>query len=521
MISRLVILFLMIIPILAISIKVIFLGYLPNLIIPEKNYQVKIHMTGNSVKDNIRLRTFLPRESFRQRIYDESYKKDGFEFTITSNEVNNQATWKAVEQVGKFDVHYQFSVNSKAVSWEIPEDSIVTNETPAELKPFLRSTNMMPLNDQVLIKLHQELIKDEIKLIEILRSTFNYVHNLGTISFKGSTSAKTAVLLQQASCNGKGHLLAALLRMNKIPTKLIGGLILKTGQKKISHQWVEVWINGNWIAFDPTNGHFAHVPSNYLKVYENDEKFFTHSKNIGFNWNFEIKSFLSPASEIYHLKSESFNVLGIYELFQEAGISLTILKILLMIPVGGLIATFFRNVIGTQTFGTFLPALIAAASYQTGVWWGLAGFCFVIFSLAGIRLLLENMDLMHTPKLSAMLTIVVIMVLGLSLASSRYTGLGLERFSLFPIAILTLTTERFSITIEEKGALSALWMLFQTLLVTFICYLFMSNLFFQVSFLAFPELSLMIIGMNLWLGRWVGLRLTEFIRFRNIIFSRI
>ncbi|MCP4298836.1 MAG: hypothetical protein GY786_24915 [Proteobacteria bacterium] len=518
MISRFITFLLMLFPIVMIAIKISYLGYLPHLIIPEKNYQVKIQLTGNATRDTVSLKTFLPDENFRQRIYDESYKKEGFDFTITPTEVNKQANWQALRQVGNFDVHYQFSVVSKAVSWEIPKSYPVPKELPAEFKPYLQASDMMPLNHPVLKKLHEELVGDKRNLTKVLRVTFDYVNNLKTVAFKGSTSAVTAELLRQASCNGKGHLLSALLRMSGIPTKLIGGLILETGTKRISHQWIDVWINGNWVSFDPTNGHFASIPANYLKVYEGDRKFFSHSKNIRFNWNFVIKSFLSPPTEIYHLKSGSFNVLRVYELFRDANISLGILKILLMIPVGGLIATFFRNVIGTQTFGTFLPALIAAASYQTGVWWGLAGFCFVIFVLAGVRLLFEKMDLMHTPKLSAMLTIVVILVIGLSLASARYTGLGLERFSLFPIAILTLTTERFSLTIEEKGAIKALWILLQTLGVTFICYLFMSNLFLQVSFLAFPELSLMVIGMNLWLGRWVGLRLTEFYRFRKLIF---
>ncbi|MDH5561720.1 MAG: hypothetical protein OEY59_12795, partial [Deltaproteobacteria bacterium] len=415
MISRLVIFSLMIFPIAVVIAKIFFLGYLPSLIIPEKNYQVTIHLSGNASKDNTTLRTFLPTQDFRQRIYDEAYEKAGFDFSITPDEVNKQGIWKSYERIDEFEVNYRFSVSSKAASWDIPEDLPLNLKPPAELNPYLKSTVMMPLKDPRLVKLHRELLKDQTGELAVLRKTFDFVSGLKTISFKGSTSAVTALLLRQASCNGKGHLFAALLRMSHIPAKLVGGVIMENGHKRISHQWVEVWINGNWVVFDPTNGHFAHIPSNYLKVYENDEKFFSHSKNIGFNWDFETRSFLSPPTEIYHLKSGSFNVLHIYDLFQKAGISLTILKILLMIPVGGLIATFFRNVIGTQTYGTFLPALIAAASYQTGVWWGLAGFCIVIFSLAGIRLLFENMDLMHTPKLSAMLTIVVILVIGLSL----------------------------------------------------------------------------------------------------------
>ena len=38
--------------------------------------------------------------------------------------------------------------------------------------------------------------------------------------------------------------------------------------------------------------------------------------------------------------------------------------------------------------------------------------------------------------------------------------------------------------------------------------------------MALPEMLLVVIALNLWLGKWVGLRLMEFIRFRKLIFGR-
>lgn len=37
-----------------------------------------------------------------------------------------------------------------------------------------------------------------------------------------------------------------------------------------------------------------------------------------------------------------------------------------MLPLGALVVVLFRNVIGVPTFGTFLPALIAAAAGGRG-----------------------------------------------------------------------------------------------------------------------------------------------------------
>ena len=48
----------------------------------------------------------------------------------------------------------------------------------------------------------------------------------------------------------------------------------------------------------------------------------------------------------------------------------------------------------------------------------------------------------------------------------------------------------------------------------------MDSLFLQSMFLAFPELLLVVIALNMWLGKWIGIRLMEFIRFRKLIFRQ-
>jgi len=41
----------------------------------------------------------------------------------------------------------------------------------------------------------------------------------------------------------------------------------------------------------------------------------------------------------------------------------------------------------------------------------------------------------------------------------------------------------------------------------------------QSLIIAFPELLLFLIVLNLWLGKWVGMRVSEFVRFRTLIFK--
>jgi len=58
-----------------------------------------------------------------------------------------------------------------------------------------------------------------------------------------------------------------------------------------------------------------------------------------------------------------------------------------------------------------------------------------------------------------------------------------------------------------------------TLLVIAACYAVMDSLFLQSMILTFPELLLVVIALNLWLGKWVGMRLLEFVRFRHVILN--
>ena len=89
--------------------------------------------------------------------------------------------------------------------------------------------------------------------------------------------------------------------------------------------------------------------------------------------------------------------------------------------------------------------------------------------------------------------------------------------TLFPIAILAITAERVALIEAEQGAAKVARITFMTLIVIAACYAVMESLFMQSLILAFPELLLVVIALNLWLGKWIGIRVLEFARFRRLI----
>ena len=80
-----------------------------------------------------------------------------------------------------------------------------------------------------------------------------------------------------------------------------------------------------------------------------------------------------------------------------------------------------------------------------------------------------------------------------------------------------LTSERFCVLWEENSFRRSASMLAQTLVAVSICYAAMASLALQVLILGFPELLLIVVAASLVMGRWTGIRLREYWRFRRLL----
>ncbi|MGW8316804.1 MAG: 7TM domain-containing protein, partial [Bacteroidales bacterium] len=234
-----------------------------------------------------------------------------------------------------------------------------------------------------------------------------------------------------------------------------------------------------------------------------------------------IKSRLSSNPLLVsELRSHPFNAYQLWEAFENIGVPIGLLKIILLLPLGALIVAIFRNVVGLTTFGVFLPALIAIASRETGLWYGITAYLLVIGVVSLVHFPLERWGILYTPKLVIMLVCVVMLFLLISFFAMGTGMIALAFVTLFPIVVLTISAERFARTIEEEGFSQALWITLQTLVVVVFAYYAMNSTSMEALFLAFPEVFLAIIGLNILLGRWIGLRMLEYVRFRSLISSR-
>ncbi len=491
-------------------------------LIPAVGYRVDLSMQIDGHGSDITLATYLPKTDYRQVVSEEENAAPGFTFSLENQHLNRRATWQAENVTGHRTLRYSYTIRAKHVQYRLPEILPLPSSYPENLSRYLREEEGIQVNDPLIdATLARILGNDRSNMTQILRAIHRYLQDeFANKKFSGFTDALTALKLKEGSCNGKSRLFIALLRRLGIPSRLVGGLILTPGSKRTSHQWIEAYINDQWVPFDTINDHFAELPAHYITLYYGDLSLFRHTTNINFQYQFKILKKLLPKREILaQLDRADYNILDMYGIFEKIGISHNLLKIILMIPFGALVVVFFRNVVGVETFGTFLPALIAAASRETGLLWGLVGFVLVIVTVALLRRLLDWLQLLHSPKMAILLTVVVLIMLSITAISVSYGNIDLAHMTLFPIAILAITAERFAIVATEQGTCKALTITATTAVVIAACYTVMDSLFLQSAVLAFPEILLVLIGLNLWFGKWIGIRLVELIRFRHLIFK--
>ncbi|MCA9636871.1 MAG: transglutaminase, partial [Myxococcales bacterium] len=287
---------------------------------------------------------------------------------------------------------------------------------------------------------------------------------------------------------------------------------LQSGSKRTSHQWVEAYVAGHWVPFDPTNHHFASLPSHYLALYRGDEALFRHSSEINFDYMFTTRERLVPSPEA----RASFSAFNVWDLFARLRLPFSLLQTVLMLPIGALVVVLFRNVIGVPTFGTFLPALIAASAGATGLLWGMVSLVIVTVSVVAVSLKKKRLQLLHSPTLAILLTVVVMSMLGTSLLADHLALEELAKVAYFPIAVMAITSERLYLVLAERGPREGMIHFGGTMIVVLACYLVMNSMAMQVLVSGFPEVLLLVIAANIVLGRWVGVRLIELWRFRRL-----
>lgn len=487
--------------------------------LPKEVFKVTYSYFSKGNGNETFIKAYLPQNNDRQKISDEKNSSELMNFKQVLEENNKRGIWRSNEADNRFyEIDYSFIFKGKAKQYSIPNNipvNLLTKDVP---KKYLGASKYIETHHSKIDSLANTLTKNTTNLKSRIQNIFDYVYNIPSAPIKDVTSAVTTFSQNRASCNGKSRLFVALCRNQGIPARLVGGLILTKVEKRTSHLWAEVLIQNTWVPFDALNNHFGFLPANYLELYRGDHFLITRTPNILFDYQYKIeKTHNVPMLNVSQSERINKHPISLLPLYKSGIIPSSLLQFLLLLPLGGLLISMFKNVVGLKTYGIFLPILIAYALTNTGYLVGLGLFLLIVLLVALISVPLNKWGLLYTPKIVVILTVTVLFILTLVGVGLAYNVSWILAFSFFPIIITAITAERFARAIDEDGYETAVSKMIQTLIATSFCYLVFKSVAIQSVLLIFPELILIILAVNLLLGKWIGLRLIEYKRFKFII----
>lgn len=197
------------------------------------------------------------------------------------------------------------------------------------------------------------------------------------------------------------------------------------------------------------------------------------------------------------------------------GVSAQAVILLLMLPIIATIFSFLKQVIGITTFGLYTPSIVALSFLALGWWVGLLSLLFILIMGYITRSAMKQWRLLYIPKVAIILTVVSITLLCL-VAIGTASGLIFSRDTIFILLIMSTLSENFLNLKTEEGWWSALIGVLETVFGSLLCVFIIQSQTLQSVVLAYPELIFGTIIINIFLGRWTGLRLLEYFRFREV-----
>ena len=200
------------------------------------------------------------------------------------------------------------------------------------------------------------------------------------------------------------------------------------------------------------------------------------------------------------------------------GVQPNVLVLLLLFPLVVTVIAASRHIVGLRGFGVYIPAVLSIGLASTGVLEGLTLFLAIAATAVLAKRVVKKTHLPYLPRTALMLWTVSLGIFGLMMLAPYINLVTLMSVSIFPILILVLLAENFLDAQARTKQSEALILTLETLGLAVIASFFLRWEPLQTFALSEPELLIVSVAfLNALIGRFVGLRLSERLRFRSII----
>ena len=471
---------------------------------PDKSaslWSVEAHLTfERHTVGPVKAKLQLPHDPPGFRILREDFVSRGYGLTTEIEDGVRQAMWAVRRANGEQSLYYRATVYRDRDAGEMPPQP-----------PFPDVPELAPPFNEAL-----DALLDAVRAESADVETFVGALLKRLSDAEPDSNAKLLNTLANDEFERAG-LAVSLLAGARIPARVIQVMPLLNSPHRIEPApWLAIHNGTTWLFFDPISG-AAGLDSNLLIWSWDSEPLFDVEGGIGEDLEIAVTARTEDALSLAEKRAVARDSAAAqYSLFQLPIPTQGVYKVLLMIPVGAIVIVFMRNFVGVRTFGTFLPVLVALAFRESRLLSGVLLFALLVSAGLAVRFYLERLRLLLVPRLAAILTVVVLLMLFFSLLFHRLgidTGLSV---ALFPMVILTMVIERMSIVWDERGPGEAIQDGLGTLAVAMIAYVVMGIDVIEHLVFVFPELLLPLLAVFLLSGRYTGYRLSELGRFRAL-----
>lgn len=200
------------------------------------------------------------------------------------------------------------------------------------------------------------------------------------------------------------------------------------------------------------------------------------------------------------------------------GVPPNVIVLVLLFPLVSSVIAASRHIIGLRGFGIYIPAVLSIALVSTGVFEGIGMFLVIVLVAIPAKRILSKFKLPYLPRTAILLWFVSLAILGILLLAPLINMVTLMTVNIFSIMILVLLAENFLDAQARTKPIDAIALTLETLGLALLSGMILQWEDLQKFALLQPELLIMFVFVvNVIVGKFVGLRFSEYFRFRSLM----
>lgn len=198
----------------------------------------------------------------------------------------------------------------------------------------------------------------------------------------------------------------------------------------------------------------------------------------------------------------------------QLGIPPNTIVLILLTPIIATLVSFVRVIVGLPTLELLFPIALSFALVSVGITLGLIILSAVLIASYVSNVLLKRFRMMFFPKRSLSLLLLSLFVFASLTVAVYFDVAAVKNVSIFPVLIIMLLGDSVVSLQLHKSFSETFTITATTILIGLVGYLMATSVTTQLALLLYPEIILFTIPINILIGRYFGLRISEYFRFK-------